>query len=604
MASALSSSRPAEDHTRRRRVEATREVLRTLDRAIKTALLYPRASSVVEQLHSEFAERMGGLLETYGTLSLTVVCDEVYLDDEWVYDGGQDERNFAFTLFDSGIKELVFHSDVRTDELRTFVRLLQIAVAGQRDDLATLLWERSLSHIGFVTVDVIAEPWSPDDPDRDPGNGCLRDRLRDRSLSLEQIARLEPAGVRDVEEEDEQEDEPYLLRREEIDALIARVQTLRNAPLLAEASDVLWTLVHTAVTPAELAAPLQWLADLVPLLADHGQLGPLVETTRHAREIARRADLDPAIRTRCEQVVKAACTPTVATLVRQHVERAHAFEALQRYLLALGADAIGVAPYLLDHPKLRPHVVEAVRHGCSGDATPLRAFFHHEDEATALLAIDLGAPRLGIHAQTELIHATAHLSPRVRAAAYRALCAGGNLRGLEHAIAGIDDPTATVRNQTLRALLQRLRHPVPELHPPLRALADDRGFAARPEREQVTIVALLVRADPSIEIPSLRRSLLRRRWWFAGRRRRQRWRIEVAALERAATDPALELLEELSERGHRRLRTLAREALERTARSRQERRGVTAPRMVRILRAAGAGSGASSRPLPTLVESP
>ena len=130
--------------------------LLALTKAARSFTLYDPANKVVRKLIGEYREKTRQVLDTYGTLALTVHPYELLLGEEVVYKDADRERSLAFRLFRDGIRRVQFEQATTWEEL---VRLLQIlsiaftAIRQQEDDLVTLLRKAGFEHIRIAAIE-------------------------------------------------------------------------------------------------------------------------------------------------------------------------------------------------------------------------------------------------------------------------------------------------------------------------------------------------------------------------------------------------------------------------------------------------------------------
>ena len=135
---------------------AAHDAVLALTKAARSFTLYDPANKVVRKLIGEYREKTRHVLDTYGTLTLTVHPYELLLAEEVVYKDADRERSLAFRLFRDGIRRVQFEPATAWSEL---VRLLQIlsiaftAIRQQEDDLVTLLRKAGFEHIRIAAIE-------------------------------------------------------------------------------------------------------------------------------------------------------------------------------------------------------------------------------------------------------------------------------------------------------------------------------------------------------------------------------------------------------------------------------------------------------------------
>ena len=123
-----------------------------------------------EAIHNFLETLLNGLVGTLGeleTLAVEVRPFELFFEGKPVYLDRDRERSLAFKLYRDGVRSLRFEQGFDWAELARLLEILSVRYSGvhqNEDDLVTLLWKASFSHLDMVTI----EGFVPED-DAEPG---------------------------------------------------------------------------------------------------------------------------------------------------------------------------------------------------------------------------------------------------------------------------------------------------------------------------------------------------------------------------------------------------------------------------------------------------
>lgn len=131
-----------------------RELVGYLYKAVKTILLYPTTNPLPGEFRLHLHEKLTAYLDAHGGLTLTVRGDQFAHEGNTVHEESGGEDNFISTLTRDGIQKLSFHPGLELHELEAFLNIIKkvISERGCDDDLVTLLWEASFTHIRYEAI--------------------------------------------------------------------------------------------------------------------------------------------------------------------------------------------------------------------------------------------------------------------------------------------------------------------------------------------------------------------------------------------------------------------------------------------------------------------
>ena len=271
-------------------VEAVRSLFVTLGKAFRAHQLYDENNPVrqrfVDALKSEF-ER---LWKEMDRLVVSIDKDHIYLGDSEVYHSESRNDSLAFLFFKDGVREITFLPLIESEELDSFLGVLQKArkLVPEGDDLLTVLWEEELQYFQYQYVDLLAEGVAL--PESAGGNSAAELQAA-LAAEDEEIAAKEDAdgggAAADTPQTVSQEDfNPtlYALDPREMETLRDELQKEMRRDIR---SDVLKALFDLLEQPENRERQSEILGILETLLPNFLSRGGLIAATNVLRELRR-----------------------------------------------------------------------------------------------------------------------------------------------------------------------------------------------------------------------------------------------------------------------------------------------------------------------------
>lgn len=133
---------------------SAKQVVQQLVRTCKTFKIYLPNNPIHQKFADELSEKVARHLQAFGPLKLRVRQFELLCSGQPVYQDLDRRESIAFRLSVDGIAEISFLPGVQKEELVGFLEVIGRAGDGQvDDDIVTLLWEKSLTHIKYSVVE-------------------------------------------------------------------------------------------------------------------------------------------------------------------------------------------------------------------------------------------------------------------------------------------------------------------------------------------------------------------------------------------------------------------------------------------------------------------
>jgi HEAT repeat protein len=117
----------------------------------KLFTLYPPNNPVYINAADAIADKFRKCFETNDKLSLKILQNEIFFNNERVYYNPEKSDNLALFFFKDGLKEITFLSSITHTEIEEFIRILTTDFEHDApdDDIVTILWEKNFEHITY-----------------------------------------------------------------------------------------------------------------------------------------------------------------------------------------------------------------------------------------------------------------------------------------------------------------------------------------------------------------------------------------------------------------------------------------------------------------------
>jgi len=136
-------------------ISTVKSGLTAFSMAAKNYALYPETNPICHNSLLKFKEWLDSFLLQQDNLRLTVEKDSFSFQQEIVLQDKPGEQVLVYPFFRDGIQWFEFLQDVTTEELHSFITLLnrfRILKEEAEDDLVTAMWEANFPHIHYKTA--------------------------------------------------------------------------------------------------------------------------------------------------------------------------------------------------------------------------------------------------------------------------------------------------------------------------------------------------------------------------------------------------------------------------------------------------------------------
>ncbi len=536
-------------------VEAVRQLLRSLVRAIRSVRLYDRNHPTLTGLFDQLALRWDEATRG-GSLALRLTENAVFLDEEEIYQAATGRDVVPTLLYEHGVVGFVLHAGIDDAEMKALVDALAREADGSID-FPTLLWEAELAHLGILldTDDPmgqeegsaeemarrIAEVGTPSDAA--PGEDYEQERGELERRTREQIEAVQRQPVDQDRFVLSHVERRRVLQHLEEDQFAA---TVRHAALL---------LLQASTEPGDEGATeifTNQLRTLVACMVAGGNLEGLLEVLDRGHLLA--ASGGDGARAAAEAALTTLRDPAQLRVLFKKIDARGSCETrlLAELLLALGPTCAKIAAQWLADTPFHEEVACAMRVlGDPGVEALISAFATCTEAARDRIAgalLNLGTR----DALMALASDFAQLPPAARQDLV-ALVARGEGGPRELLVVAVDDPEERVRRA---AILSLGRGDGALLGPALQRMIDSGSIERRPVEEANLLFEAAVRAGDAHVAHVLANTCTKGGWKSLFRTRTPLQETCARTLRRMRSAEAGTVVEQLRAHGPKWLREL------------------------------------------------
>ncbi|MGQ0612178.1 MAG: HEAT repeat domain-containing protein [Planctomycetaceae bacterium] len=536
-------------------VEAVRQLLRSLVRAIRSVRLYDREHPTLTGLFNQLALRWDEATRG-GSLALRLTENAVFLDEEEVFQAATGRDVVPTLLYEHGVVGFVLHAGIDDSEMKALVAALSREADGSID-YPTLLWEAELAHLGILldTDDPmgdeegnaeemarrIAEIGTPSDTP--PGEDYEAERSELERRTREQIEAVQRQPV---------DRDRFVLSHVERRRVLQHLEEDRFAATVRHAALLLLQASTEPGDEGALEIFINQLRTLVACMVAGGSLEGLLEVLDRGHLLATSGG--EGAKAAAEAALATLRDPAQLKILFKKIDARGSCETrlLAELLLALGPSCAKLAAQWLAETPFHEEASCAMRVlGDPGVAALIAAFATCGEGARDRIAAAL--LNLGTRdALMALANDFSQLPPAARQNLV-ALVARGEGGPRELLIVAMDDPEERVR----RAAIQSLgRGDGPLLGPALQRMIDSCSIERRPTEEANLLFEAAARAGDAHVAHVLANTCTQGGWKNLFRSRTPLQETCARTLRRMRSTEAASVVEQLRTQGPRWLRDL------------------------------------------------
>jgi hypothetical protein len=195
-----------QDHPEPLEVEAVREALGALNKALRFRRMYPSTHEFYQKAIAELRARVEASIGEREEVRLDVASQRFTYCGQTVFSDERGQQNLPFRFYKDGIQSVTFHHGVRDEELSRFLDAIQTDLdsrGASADDLAIHLWNAGLEKITFYAVDELDPESARGERDEEEPEEAERPGVRELGVRVEElVSRLGsgalPAGAQEV----------------------------------------------------------------------------------------------------------------------------------------------------------------------------------------------------------------------------------------------------------------------------------------------------------------------------------------------------------------------------------------------------------------------
>ncbi len=332
-------------------VTSAKQVVQQLVRTCKTFKIYLPNNPIHQKFLDELSEKVAGHLQAFGPLRLRVRQFELLCSGQPVYEDLDRRESIAFKLSLDGIWEISFLPGVQKEELVGFLEVIGRAGDGQvDDDIVTLLWGKSLTHIKHSVVEELKG---------DAGQGECKE-MRAGPVSPQQLQEVFSKEVHSKEAVSDHTafgtaktiEVPSLhafkLSDDELERVKEEVRREDNLDMVAELEGILFDILRIerdAELFSEILAMVDSILESLLLRGDFRHARKLLEFHREMLEPA--TNLPEPLRAQLQNALRQAGNPKRISQLQSILDSAKD-ETLDDFSSLMSLLGRGVAPPLVD----------------------------------------------------------------------------------------------------------------------------------------------------------------------------------------------------------------------------------------------------------------
>ena len=569
------SSKPAGLDTKPEAVEeidkeelkSAKEVIQLLTKTAKTLKIYLPNNPIHQKFLQDLTERFTNHLQEYGTLRFKVRQYELLCGNEIVYENSNRLESIAFSLFVDGLREISFKPGLNKEELMNFLEVIgKISdVRGTDDDVVTLLWEKSFSHITYLVVEDFWEYGGMTQHVAEQAN--LQAVLKEESQALSTAKA--PSSVLELlgpMEKNRSLASIFELTEREIEQIKQRIRFETDQSAISFLIDILSAILRIEKEYEDFSEIVELLETTLDTVLARGDLQYAVVILELYRLMLSSSEgLADPFKERLRKAIEKAGDPHRIKHLETLLAEGRTFESgqLYDYLVLLDKNALLPLSDLLgkiNQMKTRRVICDALAY-IGRDQIDLLAGRLDDRRWYVVRNIVYVLGKIGdiriIDKFRRLVH---HGEVKVRKEVIHALEGMNHPKATALLIEFIQDADRSIRASVVR-LLAKSNHK--EALEPLLRVIQHRGFEERDLHEKKEFMEALARIGSEEAAPILGKILKRKKFfWFQGEKQDEMAISAVLALKSIGTPKAVELLQEGSRSKNKVVREACMKAIE------------------------------------------
>ena len=278
---------------------ALRTLLQSWQRSLRTLSMYLPNNPVRQQAVEAIREGLSSVWQHSSSLELTVSETGLQWESETVLSIEDKSESLAWTLFRDGIRRIAFSPGAESEEIVTFLGLVQQARAltdEDKDDLRTLFWSADFEFIRHTVAqleegeaDPMGESTSVGHTPR-PTPEEVRESIREETADLGEDRQDDEAGTQATVNPEEFESTLYSFDAHEMDYLSAEIHREYEQNLNENVLSMLFDIFETRSDSGVREEVISVLGDLLPTLLGSGDFQSVVYFISEGRVALKRAD--------------------------------------------------------------------------------------------------------------------------------------------------------------------------------------------------------------------------------------------------------------------------------------------------------------------------
>ncbi|RME75732.1 MAG: HEAT repeat domain-containing protein [Planctomycetota bacterium] len=529
-------------------IQSVKQIIKNLERAEKGVVLYPSQSEILQGFINELVNAITQHLEVYSSVEFSINSTQLIFKKEPVYSNPDRGKSLAFRFYQSGLRTLGFHAGITREEIVDFLEILRRAQAidSQEDDVVTLLWERDLTHVSYLTIDYFSDEESKEAVRK------LAEVQTDPQMVASKIIRhittttmeVDKSFVPPEEEGERLEEDLYSLKEDELEELREKISWEKDYNPLSDFTSVLFKIIEDKLPLAEFEDIVKVIGSIVEVMVTKGYFE---DATFVAQELKARIQGKQFSSQEQELLWKVYKEISSSKLVHEaglYFKRAKKDEEREKIISFLSSlhsqTALEPIINLFREVELHPGLLKLIDSMASEDYNLLLLKLHDSHLRVIKGMIRILSKKNHPKVIRELLPFLQHKQPEIRLETVESLSKMDHPMIIEAFIKMIDDPHLSVKKAVLNALSEK---GVPEMFQPILEIVEDKTFMERDFYEKKALLVALAKSNPIKALPILGKILETKKWFFHKERHQETRQCAAFALGETHLRDAIPILE-------------------------------------------------------------
>lgn len=451
-------------------VSAAKDVISSFLVSMKNYELYPADHSFTQNFLKNIHERLDRFLSSYGRMRIGIEQKRLLYKSVTIYEAHTSEDNFAFLLYRDGLLWIEFFAGLTIEEIKDFFAILnkyKVLHDEPEEDIVTALWDANMDHIGYEAKEVFFEdvPLLDFSALNKKAIGVSEEEKKDKSTGSDSCENdsdhgsAETGNILDMVSGGEHQ-QWWSLTKEEFELLRDMVQEAERRVRVENLLQVLFYVLTKQENADDFVSVLDFLKTEWRSGIEKGDFSRVVHQLSILQKLKKSPPQDrqwvaEPLKHFFENISGRDFLSSLEASVR-HIngntpEQLNMFGKFLLFLEPIAIKTLGELLLIAKDQKVLEMLYAAMLKLGKIDVAHLSDLVDHENDLVALGATQILSKIKGKEADSLIVKALDHSSPKVRRYALRSHLETGD-PCLEEIFKKIDDPDLTTRSMLLSFL--------------------------------------------------------------------------------------------------------------------------------------------------------